>query len=427
MKTQLLIIPLIGIMASCSHETTTKVLTLRNSGEVNKIDEAFILKRDMLPQVEGLVPVLVDGNGNYVPCQLDDISCNGEWDELAFVYSLKAGEEINLNVEYIPQSDYPVFQKRTHVRLGKMFTPGDIRILDEDMHGKYNLPRGGDINNPYPYQTDGPAWENDKMGYRHYFDGRNVRDIFGKTTNLMVMDSVGIQEDGYVGNTYHVEAWWGRDIMSGGRSFGLGGIALQKGDSLIRLGVTMEQTTNNIDETFYKVISSGPVRSIFRLNFNGWEVDGEKIDVEETMTIWAGKYGYENKVRLSHLPEGSRLVTGIVNDFNDMPYIRKDVGNYKLMMTHDKQTYDKVWYMGMALMVDKENWTGVEFEAPKQGSGILTTWCTELKPNSNGEYNFNCCAAWEITDQRFTQREYFDSVVTEYADELSNKSEVRNL
>ena len=44
MKTQLLIIPLIGIMASCSHETTTKVLTLRNSGEVNKIDEAFILK-----------------------------------------------------------------------------------------------------------------------------------------------------------------------------------------------------------------------------------------------------------------------------------------------------------------------------------------------------------------------------------------------
>ena len=265
------------------------------------------------------------------------------------------------------------------------------------------------------------------MGYRHYFDGRNVRDIFGKTTNLMVMDSVGIQEDGYVGNTYHVEAWWGRDIMSGGRSFGLGGIALQKGDSLIRLGVTMEQTTNNIDETFYKVISSGPVRSIFRLNFNGWEVDGEKIDVEETMTIWAGKYGYENKVRLSHLPEGSRLVTGIVNDFNDMPYIRKDVGNYKLMMTHDKQTYDKVWYMGMALMVDKENWTGVEFEAPKQGSGILTTWCTELKPNSNGEYNFNCCAAWEITDQRFTQREYFDSVVTEYADELSNKSEVRNL
>ena len=60
-------------MASCSHETTTKVLTLRNSGEVNKIDEAFILKRAMLPQVEGLVPVLVVGNGDYVPWQLDGL------------------------------------------------------------------------------------------------------------------------------------------------------------------------------------------------------------------------------------------------------------------------------------------------------------------------------------------------------------------
>ena len=92
------------------------------------------------------------------------------------------------------------------------------------------------------------------------------------------------------------------------------------------------------------------------------------------------------------------------------------------MMTHDKQTYDKVWYMGMGLMIDKDNCTGVEFEAPKEGDGICTTWCTELKPNSNGEYNFNCCAAWEITDSRFVKRDFFESVVTDYADELSEKS-----
>ena len=286
------------------------------------------------------------------------------------------------------------------------------------------MTRGNGIINPYPYQTDGPDWENNKMGYRHHFDGRNVRDVFGKTTNLMVMDSVGIQPDGLVGNTYHVEAWWGRDIMSGAQSFGLGGLALKKGNELIRLGVMMADTTDNIDETYYKKIVSGPVRSIFTLTFKGWEVGGEKIDVEETMTIWAGKYGYENKVKLSNLPEGAKLVTGIVNDFNDMAYIRKDVGNYELMITHDKQTYNKVWYMGMAVMVDKNNWTGVEFEAPKKGPGISTTWCTELQPNENGEYNFNCCAAWEITDPKFTEREYFDSVVSDYAWEISNKSSV---
>ena len=32
------------------------------------------------------------------------------------------------------------------------------------------------------YQTDGPSWENDKVGFRHYLDGRNSKDVFGKKT-----------------------------------------------------------------------------------------------------------------------------------------------------------------------------------------------------------------------------------------------------
>jgi len=29
-------------------------------------------------------------------------------------------------------------------------------------------------------QKDSPVWENDKKGFRLYFDGRNTKDIFGK-------------------------------------------------------------------------------------------------------------------------------------------------------------------------------------------------------------------------------------------------------
>ena len=422
MKTHLLTIISLGGLLSCNNNTLNQSITISNNSQKDRTDEAFIIKREKFNETKDLLPIIIDSNGNYIASQVDDINLDGNWDELAFVYSLKAGEKATLNIKFISPDEYPKFDKRTHVRLGKLFTKGDIRILNSDSHGKYDLPRGKDINNPYPYQTDGPAWENDKMAFRHYFDGRNVRDVFGKTTNLMVMDNVGIQEDGYVGDTYHILDWWGRDIMSGARSFGLGGIAMKKGDSLIRLGVTVDETINNIDSTHYTLISDGVVRSIFKLDFIGWDVDGEKIDVSETMTIWAGKFGYENNIKLSNLPDDAILVTGIVNNFNDMPYIKKETGNYSLMMTHDKQTYDKVWYMGMGLMIDKDNCTGVEFEAPKEGDGICTTWCTELKPNSNGEYNFNCCAAWEITDSRFVKRDFFESVVTDYADELSEKS-----
>ena len=73
---------------------------------------------------------------------------------------------------------------------------------------------------------DGIAWENDKMGFRHYFDGRNCRDVFGKRVSDMVLDTVGIRPEGIPGDTYHVLAGWGRDIMSAANSFGLGGLAV---------------------------------------------------------------------------------------------------------------------------------------------------------------------------------------------------------
>ncbi|NDW08217.1 DUF4861 domain-containing protein [Dysgonomonas sp. 520] len=392
-------------------------IVISNNSKSERIDEAFVIKRSQFKDVEqAMLPALKDDKGQWVACQVDDLDGDGNWDELAFVYSLKSGETASLNIEWVDANDYPQFMQRTNVRYGKMTSPGRVEILPTDVHGKYNLARG----EGYPYQTDGPAWENDKMGFRHYIDGRNVRDVFGKRTPLMVMDSVGIRKDGTPGDTYHEMKWWGRDIMSGARSVGLGGIALQTPDSLIRLGVPIEEVTDNVDSTRYTVVVNGPVRSIFKLDFYGWDIYGRKVDVHETMTIWAGKYGYENVITTSALPEGANLVTGIVNNFNDMPYTQEKTGEYQMMTTHDKQTYDKGWYMGMSLLIDQDNWVNT-FEAPKTGNGITTTWCANLKPDAKGEYRFNCYAAWELTDNRFADKDFYLDMIRKYAQELSNK------
>lgn len=392
-------------------------VSIKNHTAKDRIDEAFVIKRQDLKYTEkGKLPVLYNKEGNTVMCQADDLNLDGEWDELAFTYSLKAGETDNFSIEWVTPGLYPRFNPRTNVRLGKMVTPGNVVILNTDSHGKYNLPRG----EGYPYQTDGPAWENDKMGFRHYFDGRNVRDVFGKRTTEMVMDTVGIQADGTPGDTYHQLHWWGRDIMSAAGSLGLGGIALQKKDTLIRLGITIDQTTDNVDSTKYTCIVNGPVRSIFILDFYGWDIGGDKIDVHETMTIWAGKYGYENVITTSPLPKGSNLVTGIVNNFNDRPYTFEKHGNYVMMSTHDKQTYNKEWYMGMSLLIEKVNFVST-FEAPKTGSGVTTSWCAKLKPNKQDEYRFNCYAAWELSDERFINSVFYQDMIRSYAEELTNK------
>ena len=39
---------------------------------------------------------------------------------------------------------------------------------------------------------EGPGWESDKVGYRLYLDWRNATDIFGKKTDDLVLQGVGL-------------------------------------------------------------------------------------------------------------------------------------------------------------------------------------------------------------------------------------------
>lgn len=406
---------LVVSFSSCQEKAATTIV-LQNPINKERVDESFKLSRAELKAAsESLVPVVKKLDGTYVPCQADDIDRDGVWDELAFVYTLKGEEKVELMVEWVSVSDYPVFERRTNIRYGKMTSPGHVEELAFDMHGKHNLPRS--VN--YPYQMDGPAWENDKIAFRHYFDGRNCRDLFGKRLSEMVLDTVGIRADGYPDNTYQVLREWGCDILSAANSFGLGGLALQLPDTLVRMGVESKDTVDIIDSSHFEIITEGPVRSMFRLDFIGWDVLGTKIDVHETVTIWAGKQGHEEDIRTSTLPENAVLVTGIVANNNTKEPVEKQYdGKWISMITHDKQTVNKDYELGMALLIPQEQLVET-FHTPDTGSGILKTWCAKLKPGEKG-YHYQVYAGWELGVDSFSEREDFIRLIDTYADNLNH-------
>ncbi|WP_175630448.1 DUF4861 domain-containing protein [Bacteroides acidifaciens] len=401
--------------SSCQEKAATTIV-LQNPINKERVDESFKLSRAELKAAsESLVPVVKKLDGTYVPCQVDDIDRDGVWDELAFVYTLKGEEKVELMVEWVSVSDYPVFERRTNIRYGKMTSPGHVEELAFDMHGKHNLPRS--VN--YPYQMDGPAWENDKIAFRHYFDGRNCRDLFGKRISEMVLDTVGIRADGYPDNTYQVLREWGCDILSAANSFGLGGLALQLPDTLVRMGVESKDTVDIIDSSHFEIITEGPVRSMFRLDFIGWDVLGTKIDVHETVTIWAGKQGHEEDIRISPLTENAVLVTGIVANNNTKEPVEKQYdGKWISMITHDKQTVNKDYELGMALLIPQEQLIET-FHTPDTGSGILKTWCAKLKSGEKG-YHYQVYAGWELGVDSFSEREDFIRLIDTYADHLNH-------
>ena len=87
-----------------------------------------------------LLPVVKKADGTYIPCQVDDMDQDGLWDELAFVYTLGGHETVELLLDWMSAADYPVFERRTNIRYGKMTSPGQVEELSSDTHGKQNLP-----------------------------------------------------------------------------------------------------------------------------------------------------------------------------------------------------------------------------------------------------------------------------------------------
>ncbi len=406
------------LVLACGKNEKALHITLTNPSDTVRVDESFVIRREQLNIDESseLVPVLMDESNNFIPCQYDDVDGDGRWDELAFVCDLPSMVRLNLKIDWVNPKKYPVFPYRTNIRYGKMITPGNIKELKTDVHGSEGLPRG----EGYPYQMDGPAWENDKVGFRHYFDGRNNRDVFGKLLPAMVLDTVGITVDGMPGDTYNVMRNWGRDILMVGRSLGVGGIAMQLPDTLIRLGVLPEQTVDNVDSTRYTLITKGTVRSMFKLNYYGWKVGECKIDLQEIITIWAGKYGYESLVTTNALPQNARLVTGLVTLENEKPQVsRLHSDKYLSMNTHDLQANKKEWYLGLGLVLPVSN-VDTLFEASSLNSNIRNTWCAGLKPDLNGEYRYRVYAAWEMSDKRFINRDFYLGMINDYIERLCN-------
>ena len=106
---------------------------------------------------------------------------------------------------------------------------------------------------------EGPGWESDMVGFRFYLDWRNATDVFGKKTEQMIMQNVGL--DGF--DSYHEMQTWGMDVLKVGSSLGLGTIGTFYGDKAIRVDKT--------DSVTCQIVENGNIYSSIKTNYYGWK------------------------------------------------------------------------------------------------------------------------------------------------------------
>lgn len=400
---------------SCKKEV---LLNFENPLNIVRTDEAIILSRTQVEQKlnlkEGMLPLFKTSDGKVIPTQVDDLDGDGIWDETVLLLDFAAVESKKVSLSLVTESDHPQFEKRTNLRLG---------IKQED--GTYNEVdnyRALPCNDGFEIiaQGESVSWENDKIGFRVYFDCRNVKDLFGKLKPGLIIDKISTPEI----RNYHNLSDWGMDVLHCGSSLGSGGLAILKNDSLFRLGST---------EVYeYQKIVEGPVRSVFELRYSGWDVNGEKLKAVERITIYPGKYWFESDVTIDGCSEDDQIVTGIVTSLLKREPFEFKTGNFQCIGTHDVQSLNKD-ELGMAVIVPLSEAgkiarttdinffkLGYETVVEKGFSNIISeTYYIGQKCKSNVPAKHYFFSVWGLDKEEWKTEEGFRKYITEEAEKLS--------
>ncbi len=204
-----------------------------------------------------------------LPSQADDLDGDGKYDELAFQIDLGPRQTRIVTIAY-----------------------GDQAAIQR-------------LRSPYPMRTaikfatryEGLGWESEENAWRIYFDKRNAIDLYGKRRPGLYLDLFAAPE-----YAYHLEGPLGRDIFKVEPTVGIGSVAAWVDGKA--------QPVADVAERKWRIVTTGPVRSIGEQEYKGWKVGGRVIDLTSRFTIWAGEHGFEHRISVANA-EGLALAAAM--------------------------------------------------------------------------------------------------------------------
>ena len=204
-----------------------------------------------------------------LPSQVDDLDGDGKADELAFQIDLAPHQTRIVTVSYGNQDR--IWRLRGHYqqRTAALFSR----------------------------KIEGLGWESERVAFRVYFDSRNAIDLYGKRRATLQLGMYASPD-----YTYHDESPEGRDIYKVGDAIGIGSVAAMVDGKTIKVA--------EVKERKWRIISSGPVRTIVELQYNGWNAGGKIIDLRSRITQWAEERGFTHTI-FANSADDLEFVTGL--------------------------------------------------------------------------------------------------------------------
>lgn len=318
-------------------------------------------------------------DGKVQAAEVIDYDGNGDPDGLLLAIDLPPAGKKSLVISSGPAIQKPVLKKQTQAEIsikeggewkGKEYVGGTFK----NVHRVTPPPQYTDHS--YWIRYEGPGIESDKVGYRIYLDWRNGFDIFGKRVNDMVLQNVG--QDGY--DSYHLNSDWGVDVLKVGKSLGMGGFGFWNGKNV--------ELVSQVDTREAIITNNGDLFSGFKINYNGWQINNQRVDLNAHFTMSAGSRLVNVKLQSSEpLPN---MAIGMVKHLNTtLIEGPKEISGYAW-------TYVGSWgkqslsgendHLGMAVIFRRDDRTE---QTTDENSYV------SVMKNKGGDLEYYFLAAWE--------------------------------
>ena len=285
---------------------------------------------------------LVTLDGKEIPCQLDDLDDDGEFDELAFVTDMAKKEKQTFTVTLSEQGEPRKYENRTYGYLG-------IRDRSEknQKHQRITSVTFPKDTHPYNYIfPHGAVMEHDMVGFRVYADHRQSLDYYGHRNYKM-----DIAETAFYTTQEQRDKGYGEDVLYTGSTYGCGALHGWDGKKSV-----MFENVRNRTQT---VVCEGPVRTILDITNRAWQpYEGCKpVDIRTRYILYYGHRDVEVQVDFSRDVADIPLSTGIVDivegstEFSDKAGLRGDWG--RACAGNNQKVYDTIT-VGLGIFVPKQ-------------------------------------------------------------------------
>ena len=389
---------LYGALFGCTADSRP-VIRLINMDNVEKTGAIVYLDKNDIGLTQG--NLRITSNNHEIPAQQIDTDGDGDWDQVLLLSDFEPKEVKPLEIAADKVDNQISAEPYTNISFS-------VKAQDRFAGSKITKivrKRGATqrISDPF-FQLEGPGIENDKVAFRTFFDPRNGKDIYGKTTDQMILDRAGI------GSSWHQLSDWGMDILRVGQSLGAGGLGVIEDGKLYRLG--------DADEITYQELYSGALESSHRLEFKGWDAGSRKIDGSERLTLTKGKYYYRNDIGLSDTT--LTLAVGIPSFKSDSVTFRKHNDLFSSISTYENQADGTDSKLGLAVLFSSDQY--VDHGSTDTTGTVSDTHYVALKGQHETRIYFFAC--WELSDVYFSKRSNFEEYLQKEADKLSNAIQI---